>query len=502
MTSQVSEKNTIWHVGRSGEVAGGMTQVVNAYLDWDFEKIDVKVICSRDGTSGIKAVWLYLVALIKILTLRFSHKSPTVVVHLSQGGSFIREGSLLYLARLRGFGTVAQLHGSRFAEYSSRNRIWVKAVLNAARKVHVLSEETRNIVLTMVSADRVLYLPNAVPVGKPKKKEKLIVFGGSVCHRKGVDVLVQAWTLLQERQPSSSDWKLVIAGPVIEKELVPRALRNAEFVGSIHHTELMDLLDRASIAVLPSRDEAMPMFILEALARRCCVVSTNVGGIPKLLDRQRGMLIEAGSVSSLSEAFCKCFDTMFRKRLAENGHVSFKKEFSASAIFPVLEDMWLDVGSDPIPGGEVKPMKKVLMVASAGGHLMQLMRLRKAFEGNEVSLMTTDRNYRQSLGENIFIVQDANQWDRLALKKMFLQVTWVVLRTRPHVIVSTGAAPGFAAILFGRLIGAKTIWIDSIANADNMSKSGEKVGKWAHIWLTQWEHLARPDGPQFWGAVL
>lgn len=99
-------------------------------------------------------------------------------------------------------------------------------------------------------------------------------------------------------------------------------------------------------------------------------------------------------------------------------------------------------------------------------------------------------------------VIDANQWSKFRLVIMFTQVAWVVIRFRPDVIISTGAAVGFAAILWGKIIGAKTIWVDSIANAEELSGSGAKVGRIADVWLTQWKHLARPGGPEYWGSVL
>jgi len=147
-------------------------------------------------------------------------------------------------------------------------------------------------------------------------------------------------------------------------------------------------------------------------------------------------------------------------------------------------------------------MKRVLAVASGGGHWVQLLRLRPAFAGTDVVWLTTNAEFAKDVGERLFVVQDANRWNKLALVKMFLQVAWLIVRLRPRVVVTTGAAPGFAAIVFGRLAGARTIWIDSIANSEELSLSGQKAGRWAHLWLTQWEHLARPGGPEYWGGVL
>jgi UDP-N-acetylglucosamine:LPS N-acetylglucosamine transferase len=83
-----------------------------------------------------------------------------------------------------------------------------------------------------------------------------------------------------------------------------------------------------------------------------------------------------------------------------------------------------------------------------------------------------------------------------------LTVLWIVLRTRPDVVVSTGASPGFFAMLFGRLLGRKTIWVDSIANVDELSLSGQQARRFADLWITQWQHLARPEGPKYFGSLV
>lgn len=147
-------------------------------------------------------------------------------------------------------------------------------------------------------------------------------------------------------------------------------------------------------------------------------------------------------------------------------------------------------------------MTKLLAVASGGGHWIQLRRLVPAFSQTEVTWISTQPDYGRDISEPFYSVKDANLWNKPALLMMFMQVGWLMLKIRPNIVVTTGAAPGFAAIFFGRLLGAKTVWIDSIANSETLSTSGAKAGRWAHVWLTQWEHLAMPEGPQFWGAVL
>ncbi len=100
------------------------------------------------------------------------------------------------------------------------------------------------------------------------------------------------------------------------------------------------------------------------------------------------------------------------------------------------------------------------------------------------------------------VIPDANRWDKVGLVKCALAVLVLIVRERPEVVISTGAAPGYFAVRFGKLVGARTIWIDSIANAEELSLSGRKAGKHVDLWLTQWPHLATPEGPIYAGNVL
>jgi UDP-N-acetylglucosamine:LPS N-acetylglucosamine transferase len=146
---------------------------------------------------------------------------------------------------------------------------------------------------------------------------------------------------------------------------------------------------------------------------------------------------------------------------------------------------------------------KVLAVASGGGHWIQLMRIAAALEQHQVTYVTTLAGYRSQVGPSgFFVVTDASRWNKFKLVIMALQVLWILLRQRPDVVITTGAAPGYLAVRIGKWLGARTVWIDSIANVEELSLSGRKAGGFVDLWLTQWPHLAGPDGPRFAGAVL
>lgn len=164
------------------------------------------------------------------------------------------------------------------------------------------------------------------------------------------------------------------------------------------------------------------------------------------------------------------------------------------------------LGLRVIPLGELlcqlRP-PRVLAIASGGGHWVQLRRLEPALAGCDVAWATVDPGYRAELTAGRFwLVPDATRWDRFGVVRLALRVLLILLAERPDVVVSTGAAPGYFALAFGRALGARTVWIDSIANVEELSLSGVQVRRFADLWLTQWPHLARPEGPRYEGSVL
>ena len=169
---------------------------------------------------------------------------------------------------------------------------------------------------------------------------------------------------------------------------------------------------------------------------------------------------------------------------------------------------WLSVSSRrPSMANVMQPTcskrPKVLAVASGGGHWVELRRIAPALAGADVLYVTVEPSYRNQIVDGRFCtVPDATRCSRWGLVKLAISVLRIVIRERPDVVISTGAAPGYLAIRIGRLFGARTMWIDSIANAEELSLSGRKILRHADRCLTQWPHLAAPDGPEFSGAVL
>jgi UDP-N-acetylglucosamine:LPS N-acetylglucosamine transferase len=146
---------------------------------------------------------------------------------------------------------------------------------------------------------------------------------------------------------------------------------------------------------------------------------------------------------------------------------------------------------------------RLLAIASGGGHWVQLQRLCPAFEGFEVTFVSTFDHYvTQVDGHRFYVVPNASRFEL----KGFLPGMWralkILCRERPDAIVTTGSAPMLAFLLLGRMIGAKTLWVDSLANPERMSSSGRLARKIAHQTVSQWPEVADAEHVGYWGSVL
>ena len=147
--------------------------------------------------------------------------------------------------------------------------------------------------------------------------------------------------------------------------------------------------------------------------------------------------------------------------------------------------------------------KKILAVSSGGGHWVELIRLQPAFEGHSVVYATVDKVYSTEISaENFYTIKDVTRWNKVRWIQTLFKLLYILLRERPDIVISTGALPGYFSLRLAKILGCRTIWVDSIANVDELSMSGQAIGKYADLWLTQWPELANPDGPFFKGTIL
>ena len=148
-------------------------------------------------------------------------------------------------------------------------------------------------------------------------------------------------------------------------------------------------------------------------------------------------------------------------------------------------------------------MKKVFAVASIGGHWIQLLRIAKPMEEKYemVYLCTHPKCETMVEGNKFHLISDYSRWDAWKMIPSFFQLLRIVRKEKPDAIITTGAAPGLMCLVAGKILGRKTIWIDSIANVQHLSASGRIAAKFATRVYTQWKDLAT-DKIVFAGNIL
>ncbi|MBF0197509.1 MAG: hypothetical protein HQL32_07350 [Planctomycetes bacterium] len=136
--------------------------------------------------------------------------------------------------------------------------------------------------------------------------------------------------------------------------------------------------------------------------------------------------------------------------------------------------------------------ERILAVSSQGGHWIQLQRMQPAFANYQIHYVCTDPAREVDVHGNACFhnVVEASRWNKFLLLYQAFQILWLLIKVRPSAVISTGAASGYFAVRFAKMMGIRTIWVDSMANVDELSLSGRKALKYADAFYTQWENLA------------
>jgi hypothetical protein len=130
------------------------------------------------------------------------------------------------------------------------------------------------------------------------------------------------------------------------------------------------------------------------------------------------------------------------------------------------------------------------------------MLLRPSFDGQHMIFATNNRELAQREGLSaVHLLPDANRDVPIRALRCMIACAKLIWMVRPQMLVTTGALPGLFCLVFARLMGARTVWIDSIANSDRPSLSGTCAIPFSTHWFTQWQHLETAKR-RYAGALL
>lgn len=337
----MAEQIAVTHFGPRLDEPGGMQSVLRTYLGFSDPRFRIEFFETYSQSSALKGGRQLVGALAKLAVLGATRRDRIAHFHVSQRGSFLREGVLVRAARSVGVPVCISIHGSRFVPFLEAHPRIVMSVLSRADAVLVLSEQIAT-VLRARGLRRVELFPNpvAVPadVGAPSASPPVALFGGEAGRRKGVDVLMEAWPGVRERVPEA---ELQIAGP---RSDVPQVdVPGVSWLGSVEHDRLLELMRDSRVAVLPSRAEGMPIFILEAMAAARPVVATPVGGVEWLVG-DAGVIVPVGDQERLAEALVDLLaDPTRADALGRRGRERVGSTFGADVIAARLGDLYAEL---------------------------------------------------------------------------------------------------------------------------------------------------------------
>jgi beta-1,4-N-acetylglucosaminyltransferase len=138
------------------------------------------------------------------------------------------------------------------------------------------------------------------------------------------------------------------------------------------------------------------------------------------------------------------------------------------------------------------PRADLLLVCSCGGHLLQLVALREAWEPFSREWVTFDKSDARSLlaGERVtYAYGPTNRSVRNLIRNLAL--AWRVVRTaRPKALLTTGAGVAVPFAWIARLHGAKIVYVESLSRIEGPSLSYRLIAPVAQRKYVQWMELA------------
>ena len=237
----------------------------------------------------------------------------------------------------------------------------IRDALNLPCVIVVPTKQTAR-VLAGASHARIEVVPYGIP--EPEKvasgmnsESVCFVALGSFEQRKGQDILAQAITKLDHATRAKASFKLV--GRILDRLFFEGVrhhasqLENVELIEGLDHDEALSLLSTAHTLICPSRDETMPISILEAASLGKAIISTDVGGISEWIhDGLNGLLVPPEDPQALTDAIARCVrDSSLTRQLGAAARRTFEHHFMVDSFVArfveVLEEASLPKPAPP-----------------------------------------------------------------------------------------------------------------------------------------------------------
>ncbi|MCE5221484.1 MAG: UDP-N-acetylglucosamine--LPS N-acetylglucosamine transferase [Clostridium sp.] len=132
---------------------------------------------------------------------------------------------------------------------------------------------------------------------------------------------------------------------------------------------------------------------------------------------------------------------------------------------------------------------KVCFITSSGGHLTHLIQLKEWWKYKERFWVTFEKEDSKSIlkdEKKYWCYFPTNRNIKNLIKNTFLSIK-ILLKEKPDLIVSTGAAPAIPFFYIGKLLGAKVVYIEVYDRIEKPTITGKVVYPISDLFILQWE---------------
>lgn len=246
----------------------------------------------------------------------------------------------VWIARMRSVPVVVNYRGGNAYQFFERSFHVVRPTLKHVDEVVVPSAfllnafNDRNISARVIP--NIVNLSHFFPSAGKRTGPPHVVITRNLEPIYDISTALFAFALLRSRFPAAM---MTIAGSGPERALLERQAKElridaaVRFTGRLEPNQIADLYRSADLMLNSSQVDNMPNSILEALASGVPVVSTNVGGVPYLVEHARtALLVPPRDPSAMCDAACRILsDDILRTRLVSAG-LQLVKRFDWKAV--------------------------------------------------------------------------------------------------------------------------------------------------------------------------
>ena len=285
-------------------------------------------------------------------------------VHAARRTSFWRKSIFILFALATRCPVIVHLHSGGFWDFywkecgHGRQRL-IRFLLDHATYIVVLTHEWVNQLMPITTNRNIRHIPNyllctAIPAISytTTTVNQNVLFLGRLSQEKGFPELLDAMQIVSKAVPKC---RLVCAGTGDSAEVYRQiANRNLASLVDLHSwvegPDKYRLLKQATLFVLPSHYEGIPMSIIEAMAFGIPVIATHVGGIPDMITHgKEGLLVQPGDGTGLGQAILTLLNNPhLRATMSVACQRKFQHAFSDQAVLPQLELLFDVVGVQSI----------------------------------------------------------------------------------------------------------------------------------------------------------